>query len=178
MLYKVIFLIFLVIISCTNLQQNTKTQILGGECVKKVNRLFKNDKEISTQNILGSIHKIYNRRLYENVAHIIYNYDDKGVRKKLEVKWDNRKTSFKPILSMIKTDFEESLPDNVANLSELTSKLKKYSILYKQSFYYLGHKKLYLTFDENRLSSMYLGRDFSCRFEEKKVECHCSRYFR
>jgi hypothetical protein len=177
MFYKTILISFLltILVSCTN---TDKPKLRNKSCVQRVQRLLKTKDFMSPKNILKSIHKIYNKKLYENTVHLMIEYPFGDILKTLEIKWDSKSNSFKAILPMIKNSFEESMISEAAILTPILLQIPKYKTIYKQSYYYLGLKKLYLTFNHESLSSIQLGRDFSCRLENKLVECHCAYYFR
>ncbi|MGK0367286.1 MAG: hypothetical protein ACI9QD_000420 [Thermoproteota archaeon] len=177
-------IIFTVIISCTQKTLKKSKYKIPKSCIGKISKKFKikstrsNKLNFSISDFKRSLNKSYSTDLYENVIHYHLSYlSEEGTRRTLEFKWNNRDNKFDVITSFIKNDFEFSLDSQVLHYLGLVEKLKQVTPIYKQSFYFIGLKKLNLIFDKGRLVKTYMGKDFSCRFDTIKTDCSCARWF-
>jgi hypothetical protein len=147
-------------------------------CQLKLQKKYKVEGRFTGTSFYQSILKSYNRKLYENLIHAVVNYEYNGDNRSFEIRRNDRRNTFDIITSINRNELESKFPKSTKDYYKVLSLMPNFKFGYKQSYYYLGNKKLQLIYDNNKLIRVYLGKDFSCRFDQFKPQCQCSRWMK
>lgn len=147
-------------------------------CQLKLRKKYRVEGRFTGTSFYQSILKTYNKKIYENLIHAVVNYEYEGSPRTLEIRKNDRLRTYDIITSINKNKLELKFPKQTKDYYDVLKMMPNFKFGYKQSFYYLGNKKLQLIYDNNKLIRVYLGKDFSCRFDQFKPQCSCSRWMR